>query len=88
MYTKFIDSNGIVFDVVTQQYSVGTYIIINSDPASQGVINIPEEKYHIKLRKKCIKNGGTLIGGNILNYKGDCNINVFTNVDENKENKK
>lgn len=77
MYTK-IEINGTIIEHVTQQYTIGTYIIINNDPSLQGSSQLTEEKYHLQLRKKVIKDkDAKLIGGTILNYTGELPINNF-----------
>ena len=62
---------------VTQQYEVGTYVIINNDPAMQFGISIKEEEYHKKIRIKAIKVGYTIISGSILSCKSKYPINQF-----------
>lgn len=37
--------------IVTQQYQVGTYVIVDHDPAQQFGVNMSEVKYHKHIRK-------------------------------------
>lgn len=79
MYTKILTKEGKELNVVTQQYSVGTYVIINNDPSMQFGVDKKEDEYHKKLRITCIKGGDTLIGGSILDVKSKFPINTFLN---------
>lgn len=51
MITTIIDDKHKEYKVVTQQYQVGTYVIIDNDPAQQFGVQISEVKYHKWLRK-------------------------------------
>jgi hypothetical protein len=55
MITTFIDE-GVKHTAVTQQYQVGTYCIIDSNPSMQYSLNCTEKEYHKYLRKsyECI----------------------------------
>jgi len=77
MFTKIKTKEGKEFSIVTQQYVVGTYVIINNNPALQFGVKIPEEKYHLKIRTEALKNGDTLLAGSILTYNGKLPINEF-----------
>lgn len=81
MYTNIRTQDGKTLNITTQQYQVGTYVIVNNDPSQQFGINDPEEKFHLKIRKNCIKNGDTLVSGSILDYNGKLPINTFENVE-------
>lgn len=81
MYTKIKTKDGQILNVTTQQYIVGTYVIINNDPSKQFGVNEPEEKFHLKVRKKSLKLGDKLIGGSILDYNGKLPINKFEEVE-------
>lgn len=50
MHTTFIDENGVKHNATTQQYEVGVYVIIDSDPSKQFGIEIDERRYHEILR--------------------------------------
>lgn len=79
MFTEItIKETGGVITHVTQQYKVGTYIIINNDPALQGTSAFKERDYHITLRKKVLKGGDLITNGTLLDYKGKVPINEFT----------
>lgn len=79
MITKIKHPNGVVDNIITQQYEIGLYGIINNDPARQFAIDIKESTYHIKLRLLAIKTGLKIIGGDIIKYKGKQPINIFEN---------
>lgn len=81
MYTKIKTTDGKTLNVTTQQYIVGTYVIINNDPSQQFGINESEEKFHLSIRKKCLKSGDKLVGGSILDYNGKLPINKFEEVE-------
>lgn len=75
--------NGKTVDtIVTQQYEVGVYIIINNNPAMQGGSSLPEETVHKNLRIAAIKRKHVIVGGTILKCRSNYPINVFTNIDE------
>lgn len=79
MFTKIKNKEGKELNVVTKQYEIGLYIIINNNPALQGSSLLKEEAYHKRLRIKVIKSGDTLVDGTIIPYKGrKYNINNFT----------
>ena len=78
MFTTIKIKEGKELSFVTQQYKIGLYIIVNSDPALQGSSLLKEEIYHKQLRIKAIKAGDTLVDGTIIPYKGrKYNINNF-----------
>ena len=79
MYTKLKQIDGKPNFFNTNQWSVGVYVIINNDPKTQYCIhNITEREFHIKLRRDCLKSGGTILDGTkIENYKGRYKINKF-----------
>ena len=52
MITTIIDDKHKEHKIVTQQYQVGTYVIIDNDPAQQFGVNMSEVKYHKGLRKR------------------------------------
>lgn len=51
MITVIIGDYNKEHTIVTQQYQVGLYIIVDSDPAQQGCIDIEEKEYHKMLRE-------------------------------------
>lgn len=78
MYTILFDPKHGQLRFDTQQYEIGTYVIINNNTKYQGAVDKKEIDYHISIRKKCIKKGGYIIEGNIIeNYKGKFPINNF-----------
>ena len=79
MFTKIKTAEGIKIVFRTQQYKSGVYVIVNDDPSTQWFEpNISERDWHIKLRRKYIKNNGiVLVGTKIENYKGRYKINKF-----------
>jgi len=78
MYTKIqITNTKKIHTFVTKQYEVGTYVIIDNDPALQGGVTIKERDYHIKIRKETLKNKDSIIDGTILDYNGKFPINDF-----------
>ena len=83
MYTNIKTKEGKTLNVTTQQYIVGTYVIVNNDPSQQFGVNEPEEKFHLKLRKRCLNSGDKLVGGSILDYNGKLPINKFEEVEVN-----
>lgn len=52
MITTIIGDDGYEHSVVTQQYQVGLYVIIDSDPSQQGGVDMEEKEYHEMLRKE------------------------------------
>lgn len=79
MFTKIKTVEGIKIFFRTQQYESGVYVIVNDEPFNQWVErNISERDWHIKLRRKYIKNNGIILDGTkIENYKGRYKINKF-----------
>jgi len=78
MYTKIqITNTKKIHTFATQQYEVGTYVIIDSNPALQSGVTIKERDYHIKIRRKVLKNKDSIIDGTILDYNGKLLINDF-----------
>jgi hypothetical protein len=77
MYTTIKCETGETFNHVTQQYEIGTYFIVNSNPRYQGYYPGKERDYHIKVRKKAVEHGNDIIAGNYIHYKGKTNINPF-----------
>jgi hypothetical protein len=52
MYTKFKDKKtGIITFFRTQQYEIGTYLIIDDDPYKQMSLDVKEEIFHQRIRK-------------------------------------
>ena len=51
MITTIIDDEHKEHEIVTQQYEIGTYVIIDNDPAQQFGVNMSEVKYHKYIRK-------------------------------------
>lgn len=76
MFTKALIKDK-EYNIVTQQYITSTYIIINNDPQLQDGSRLKERDYHIKIRKKILKNNDKLIDGTIIKYKGKAKINTF-----------
>lgn len=80
MFTKIYNNKtNKEISIVTQQYEIGTYIIINNDPMLQGTTILKEEQYHKKIRISAIKNNDIIISGSILNCKSKYKINNFNN---------
>lgn len=52
MITVIIDDDNEEHEIVTQQYQVGLYVIIDHDPAQQFGLDIEEKEYHRKLREE------------------------------------
>lgn len=52
MITYFIGDDGKEHKAVTQQYEVGLYCIIDSDPKQQFGTPLEEKEFHKKLRKQ------------------------------------
>ena len=78
MFTKILTKEGMELNFVTQQYNVGTYVIINNDPSMQFGVDKKEDVYHKEIRIQCIKGGDTLVGGSLLTLKTKYPINTFT----------
>ena len=51
MITTTIDDKHKEHKIVTQQYQVGTYVIIYHDPAQQFGVSVSEVKFHKHIRK-------------------------------------
>lgn len=79
MHTKIrVKETGRIIQHVTQQYEVGTYIIIDNNPRLQGAVTTKETQYHIALRKKVLKSDAVeLSGGTLIDYSGKEPINEF-----------
>lgn len=52
MITVFIGDDGKKHKLVTQQYEMGTYCIVDSDPAQQFGIAAEEPEIHKKVREQ------------------------------------
>ncbi len=78
MYTQ-IEIDNTIHSFVTQQYNVGTYIIVDNNPALQSCINKNELNFHIDLRKTALKHKDILVNGTHLDYNGKLLINKFSN---------
>lgn len=50
MITTIIGDDGNEHSVVTQQYEIGLYVIVDSDPSQQGCVYTEEKEYHKMLR--------------------------------------
>lgn len=66
MITTFNDMNGDETSIVTQQYEIGTYFIINNDSARQGGSHLDEKEFHEMIRKNAEEEGCTNITGSKL----------------------
>lgn len=80
MFTKIKTESGTELHT-TQQYAMGTYLIIDNDPNFQCMLTCDEIAYHIKLRQKVLKDkkGASIINGIIIeSYRGKYSINSFT----------
>lgn len=80
MFTKYQDIHSKkIYTVITQQYEVGTYFIVNGNSELQGFSELTEEEFHKKLRKDILKRGDILLAGNLilLHRKSKYNINDF-----------
>lgn len=51
MVTVIIGDHNKEHTIITQQYQVGLYVIINSDSAQQGGSDLEEKEYHKMLRE-------------------------------------
>lgn len=60
LYTKIIAKDGSITTINTQEYAIGTYVIINNDPAIQFGIEESEIDYHTRIRECAIKNGAKI----------------------------
>ena len=79
MYSIIKEVDGYVADIQTNQYELGCYIIINSDPRLQFSSKLSERDYHIKTRIEAIKRGAKIIDGTVIPYRYKrYNINNFT----------
>lgn len=77
MYTKIETKDKEIIIYITQQYSLGTYFIINNNPSLQGNSKDTEEIFHKKLRINTINNNGTILNGTIISCKSKYLINDF-----------
>ena len=80
MYTEITFPDGSKETHTTEQYEIGTYLIINNDASRQGSVGVKEPAYHLSLRKKVLKakdKGVKLTGGSILSYSGKEPVNTF-----------
>jgi hypothetical protein len=75
MFTIIKEPDGTETNIVTQEYEVGTYIIINNDPSLQSGSVLKEIPYHIKIRKAALKQGASIISGTYIPGKFKQNIN-------------
>jgi hypothetical protein len=78
MYTTIVTNEGQEIKVVSQQYEVGLYVILNNDPANQFGVNKKEDLYHKDIRIKTLKMGGKIIGGTTLDVRSKYPINTFS----------
>jgi len=83
MFTEIQNKDNSITSIVTQQYAVGTYIIINNNPTLQGSSPKKERDYHIYLRRKVLKNKDLIINGTILDYNGKLPLNDFVKCENN-----
>lgn len=77
-------------EIITQQYESGLYVAIynNKELVTQFGSKLKERTYHINIRVKAIKEGDSIIEGNVIdNYKGNYPINIFEN-EKSKETSK
>ena len=51
MITVIIGDDNKEHTIVTQQYEVGLYVIVDNDPSQQGGSDIEEKEYHKMLRE-------------------------------------
>lgn len=51
MITTIIDDKHKEHKIVTQQYEVGTYVIVDNDPTQQIGVNISEIEFHKLIRE-------------------------------------
>ena len=82
MWTKLKDNEHGVLDINTQQYAIGTYVIVNSDPSKQFCSPLYENEYHVGIRLRCLANGGTILNGSIVKYDGEQNLNNFEELNQ------
>lgn len=75
MFTEITASDGTITNIVTQEYEVGTYIIVNNNAQLQGGTTLKEIPYHIKLRKKALKRGDKITKGSYIKGKFKQDIN-------------
>lgn len=69
-------------EIITQQYELGLYVALykNKELITQFGSELKERSYHIEVRVKAIKEGDSIIDGNVIdNYKGKYPINTFEN---------
>ena len=89
LYTKIIEKDGSVTTINTEDYVIGTYVIINNDPGKQFCVDMSEKEYHKKMREYAIKNEnqfGKTEGWLILEAKDDSSIIVSHNAKDKEDN--
>jgi len=77
MFTVLKTKNGDLLNFVTQQYEIGTYIIINNDPSMQGGTLLKEVDYHKKLRRNAIKSGDIIEDGTFILFNKDKDLKLY-----------
>jgi hypothetical protein len=77
MFTKVKLKDGTIDYIASQQYSIGTYIIINNDSSKQFGVDDEEKIFHKKIRISILKDGGCILNGTFLNLKSKYPINDF-----------
>jgi len=85
MWTKLQDPEEGILEFNTQQYKIGTYVIINSNPTKQFTTSLNENEYHCRIRLQCLKRGGKILNGNNVIYKGNALLNRFEELIEDVE---
>ena len=60
LYTKIIEKDGSITTINTQEYIIGTYVIINNDLSKQFGVEEREIDYHTRIRKLAIENGAKI----------------------------
>jgi hypothetical protein len=85
MWTKLQDPIEGILTFTTQQYDIGTYVIINGDPAKQFASKLNENEYHCKIRLRCLKRGGKILNGDFVKYKGKAALNKLEELIEDVE---
>lgn len=83
--TKLYTSIGTIV-IRTHQYTIGTYIVVRkgNDIVSQSGSTKDEDDVHIEFRKKALKKGDTILGGDFIPYEGKEPINCFLQPVEKK----
>lgn len=78
MFT-IIKQNNSIINIVTQPYSMSTYVCIysNNHPISQFSTSMNEIQYHKCVRINAIKNNDTIVDGSILTCRSRYDINKF-----------